>query len=107
DSDPPWSFATSSGQVTGIAYGVAVETFKLLGIPTVNASLVNFGQLIPGLIANRFDSIGDALFITPDRCKQVLFSNPFVVDGEAFAVAKGNPFQVSNFESIGNNSQIR
>jgi len=107
DSDPPWSFATPSGQVTGIAYEVAVATFNLLGVPTVNAALVNFGQLIPGLNASRFDSIGDALFITPDRCKEVLFSDPFVVDGEAFAVASGNPFNISNFESIGKNPQIR
>jgi polar amino acid transport system substrate-binding protein len=107
DSDPPWSFATESGEVTGIAYEVAVETFKLLGVPTVQASLVNFGQLIPGLIAGRFDSIGDALFITSDRCKQVLFSDPFVVDGEAFAVAQGNPLNISDYDSIAANSQIR
>jgi polar amino acid transport system substrate-binding protein len=107
DSDPPWSFTTSSGALTGIAAEVATATFKEMGIPKVKGALVGFGDLIPGLIASRFDSIGDALFITPDRCQQVLFSNPFVVDGEAFAVAKGNPFHLTNFESIGKNPHVR
>ena len=107
DADPPWSFTTASGQLTGIAAEVAAATFKEMGVPKINGVLVSFGDLIPGLIAKRFDSIGDALFITPARCQQVLFSNPFVVDGEAFAVTKGNPFRISNFQSVAKSSSAR
>jgi polar amino acid transport system substrate-binding protein len=107
DADPPWSFTTSSGALTGIAAAVAAATYKEMGIPQMKGVLVSFGDLIPGLLANRFDSIGDSLFITPARCKQVLFSDPFVVDGEAFAVTTGNPFHISNFQSVAKNPSIR
>jgi polar amino acid transport system substrate-binding protein len=107
DADPPWSFTTASGELTGIAAEVAAATFKEMGVPKINGVLVSFGDLIPGLIAKRFDSIGDALFITPARCQQVLFSNPFVVDGEAFAVTKGNPFHISNFQSAAKSPKAR
>jgi polar amino acid transport system substrate-binding protein len=104
DSDPPWSFRTTSGQLTGIAAEVATATFKELGVPKVNGLLVDFGDLIPGVLAKRFDSIGDSLFITPQRCGQVYFSNPFAVDGEALVVARGNPLHLTDFASVAHSS---
>jgi polar amino acid transport system substrate-binding protein len=98
--DPPWSYATADGEFTGISYEIAKAVLKELGIGHVTAVVVDFDSLIPGLKAKRFDTVGDSMYITPKRCEQVLFTNPFHVAGEAFAVATGNPKGVSDFPSI-------
>ena len=47
------------------------------------------------------------MFITPERCAQVAFSNPTYVVGEAFAVRTGNPKGISSYVSISDNDDAR
>ena len=37
---------------------------------------MEFGQLIPGLQAGRYDVVTAGMYITPERCKQVIFAEP-------------------------------
>ncbi len=53
--------------------------------------LTEFGSLIPGLQAGRFDIIAAGMFVNPKRCEQVQFSEPTYGIGQAFLVAEGQP----------------
>jgi polar amino acid transport system substrate-binding protein len=75
-----------------------------LGVPKLEGVLTEFGALIPGLLANRFDLIAAGMFITPKRCGQILFSNPDYVATEALAVKAGNPLKLTDYASIVKNS---
>jgi len=93
----PYGF-TENGNVTGEAPEVAKAIFKALGVPDVQAEQVEFGQLIPGLVASKYDMVSAGMAILPKRCKQAAFSNVDYVTPTAFMVPKGNPQGIKNFE---------
>src|SRR5947209_19109378 len=82
-NEAPYGYADSSGVLTGEAPTVAGAIMKKLGVPNLEGVLTEFGALIPGLMANRFDMIAAGMFITPLRCNAILFSNPDYVATEA------------------------
>jgi len=69
--------------------------------------LTEFGSLIPGLLAGRFDIIAAGIFITPKRCAQVQFSEPTYGIGQAFLVTKGNPKGIKDYSSIVSNKDLK
>ena len=77
-----------------------------MGIDEVDGVLTEFGSLIPGLLAGRFDIIAAGMFITPARCQQVLFSEPSYGIGQAFLVAEGNPHGIVDYASIAGNPDL-
>src|SRR3546814_5731520 len=79
---------------------VAKAVLKKMGIPEVDGVLTEFGSLIPGLKAGRFDIIAAGMFITPARCKEVAFSKPSYGIGQAFLVKEGNPQSLKDYASI-------
>ncbi len=93
-------YADSSGKLTGEAPTVAKAVMQKLGVPDVEGVLTEFGALIPGLNANRFDIIAAGMFITPPRCNAILFSNPDYVATEALAVKAGNPHNLTDYQSL-------
>ncbi|WP_019630631.1 ectoine/hydroxyectoine ABC transporter substrate-binding protein EhuB [Actinomadura atramentaria] len=90
-NEAPYGYTDSSGKLTGEAPELARVIFKELGIDKVEGVQVDFGGLIGGLKAKRFDVISAGMFITPDRCAEVAFSDPEYVAKSAFMVPKGNP----------------
>ena len=52
------------------------KVFERMEIGTIKPVLTEWGSLIPGLRAGRFDLIAAGMYITPERCKQVLFTDP-------------------------------
>jgi len=91
---------TDGGEVTGEAPEVAKAVFKALGVGKVEATQVEFGQLIPALNAGQFDMVAAGMAILPDRCKNAEFSTVDYVTPTAFMVPKGNPQGVKNFEDV-------
>ncbi|MEX2032298.1 MAG: transporter substrate-binding domain-containing protein, partial [Dehalococcoidia bacterium] len=76
-------------------------------IPEVQGVVVPFGSLIPGLQAGRFDIIAAGMFINPDRCGQILFSDPDYCIPQAFGVAAGNPLSLNSYEDVAANSDAK
>jgi polar amino acid transport system substrate-binding protein len=105
-NEAPYAYADASGKLTGEAPSVAAAIMSQLGVPKLEGVLTEFGALIPGLLANRFDVIAAGMFITPKRCAQILFSNPDYVATEALAVKAGNPEHLSDYASIAANSKV-
>jgi polar amino acid transport system substrate-binding protein len=81
--------------------------FSRLGIPKVEGVITKFGSLIPGLKADRFDVIVAGLYIRPERCKQVAFSEPTAAVGDAVVVLAGNPKKITGFKSVVDDPSIK
>jgi polar amino acid transport system substrate-binding protein len=99
-NEPPYTAVAADGKVSGAAPDVAREIFKRLGVPDVVASISEYGAMIPGLQAHRFDAITAGLFMKPERCAAVAYSEPVLCDAEAFLVKKGNPGGYKSYEDI-------
>src|SRR5690606_24117119 len=99
-NEAPYGFATPAGELTGESPEVAKEILSRMGIPEVDGVLTEFGSLIPGLKAGRFDIIAAGMYVNPQRCEQVLFSEPTYSIGEAFAVKQGNPKGLATYTEI-------
>lgn len=106
-NETPYAYATPDGKLTGEAVEVARAVLARLGIHQMHGVLTEFGSLIPGLMAGRFDIITAGMFITPQRCQQVAFANPEYSIGGALAVRAGNPLNLHSYEDIANNPQAR
>jgi len=96
-NEAPYSFATAEGKLTGESPAVFRHVMAKLGVKEVDGVLTEWGSLIPGLRAGRFDAIVASMYITPARCQQIIFANPTYGIGEALVVKKGNPDGVSNY----------
>lgn len=68
-AEPPYSDLQADGTLTGADPDVARAVFAELGDIKLNANVVDWGALIPGLMANRFDAVATGLFIRPERCQ--------------------------------------
>jgi polar amino acid transport system substrate-binding protein len=105
-NEAPYAYAQLDGTLTGEAVEVAREVFERLGIPEMEGVLTEFGALIPGLDAGRFDVITAGMYITPTRCEQILFADPEYQIGEALLVEAGNPLELTSYEDIAANSDV-
>ena len=107
-NEAPYAFLRSSeNQVTGEAVEIARVVLKRMGVNEVEGVLTEFGSLIPGLQASRFDIIAAGMYVTPDRCKQVQFSEPTYGVGEGFLVKAGNPLDLHSYEDVIKNDNVR
>jgi polar amino acid transport system substrate-binding protein len=102
-NEAPYGYQTPEGELTGEAPEIAKYILGEMGIEDVEAVITEFGSLIPGLKAGRFDMVAAGMFVTPERCKQVAFSEPTYGIGQAFLVADGNPKELQTYEDIKDN----
>lgn len=99
-SEPPYSEMKPDGTLTGADPDVARAIFAELGEIELSANVVDWGALIPGLMAGRFDAVATGLFIRPERCQVVKFSDPVLCTSEAMIVGKGNPKGVTTYQEL-------
>ncbi len=107
-NEAPYAYMDSqTGRLTGEAPEVARVVLKRMGVDRVEGVLTEFGALIPGLKAKRFDLIAAGMYITPERCREIAFSNPTYGIGEAFAVRAGNPLGLHSYEDVKRHPKAR
>jgi polar amino acid transport system substrate-binding protein len=107
-NEPPYAYLeSSSGRLTGEAPEIARAVLKEIGVAEVEGVLTEFGSLIPGLNAGRFDVIAAGMYILPERCKEIAFSNPTYSVGAAFIVAQGNPKRLHGYADVARHSSAR
>lgn len=97
----------TTGEVSGEAPAIAKHIAAQLGIEKVEGVLTEFGALIPGLQAGRFDVIAAGMYITPERSQQVLFTMPTYRLGEGFLVRTGNPFALHGYDDVAKHATAR
>ena len=83
------------------------KVFERMEIGTIKPVLTEWGSLIPGLRAGRFDLIAAGMYITPERCKQVLFTDPHYRLLDTLLVAQGNPKELRSYEDIAGNPEVK
>lgn len=106
-NEAPFGFATPDGKLTGEAPEVAKAVLAKLGINEVDGVLTEFGSLIPGLKAGRFDIIAAGMFINPKRCAEITFSEPSYGIGQAMLVVTGNPKGVKDYSTFKDNADLK
>lgn len=106
-NEAPFGYATPDGKLTGEAPEVAKAVLKKMGIDEVDGVLTEFGSLIPGLKAGRFDIIAAGMFINPQRCKEINFSEPSYGIGQAMLVKEGNPHGITDYSSFKDNPDLK
>lgn len=107
-NEPPYGFyVTATGEITGEAPEVAKAILRRLGIKKVEPVVTEFGSLIPGLKAGRFDLIAAGMYVTPQRAQEIDFSNPTYAIGEGFLVRAGNPLDLHGYEDVAENPAAR
>ena len=89
-NEPPYTAVAADGKVSGAAPDVAREVFKRLGVADVVASISEYGAMIPGLQAGRFDVVTAGLFMKPERCAAVAYSEPVLCDAEAMQIGRAH-----------------
>ena len=99
-NEAPFAYTRPDGTVTGESPEITRVIFKTIGVTQVNAVLTEWGGLIPGLLAGRFDVIAAGMYVTPERQQQVSFTDPHYQIGDTLLVAKGNPRKLNSYASI-------
>jgi polar amino acid transport system substrate-binding protein len=87
-NQPPFGGFEPDGSLTGLAPALIELIMPRLGVPEVRGIAGTFGELIPGLQADRWDFVA-IMTITKLRCAQVLYSDPLLFDGGTFITLKG------------------
>lgn len=87
-------FDINSGKYSGIDVEVIEEVLKGLNIKTWDYVTADWGAMIPGLNACRWDIMSIGMTYTKLRSEQVQFSLPVYQYGVAMLVAKGNPKKI-------------
>lgn len=106
-NEPPFTEVKPDGKVTGAGPEMARAVLAKLGVPEIVASISEYGAMIPGLQARRFDIVAAGLFMKPERCAAIIYSEPQLCDAEAFAVKKGNPLNLVSFADVAENPDAK
>ncbi len=85
----PFSALNPDGTLTGVAPTIAQMVLKQLGITQIEGFIGGYGELVPGMLAGRWDFIATCLTVTQPRCQQVAYSDPVTSDGRCIVTLKG------------------
>ena len=105
-NEAPYSSASPDGTLIGSDIVLLRAVLEKMGTKEFDGVLTQFGALIPGLKARRFDIVAAGLYINPDRCKQVAFSEPNFAIGDALLVKAGNPKNLHSLEDVAKDPSI-
>lgn len=105
----PYGYLDDENVLRGESPDVARAALEIIfGNEVVFEPVVTeWGSLIPGLNAGRFDMITAAMYITPERCAAAAFSNPDYTIVDGLVVSPGNPFDLHSYADIAANSDVR
>jgi len=96
----PWAYPGDKNEPLGFANALALGVLKSMGYTNIEPVVTDWGGLIPGLQAGRFDIITGGMYITSARCKNVAFAEPMGKFGNSFIVKKGNPLGIQTYKDI-------
>lgn len=98
--EAPYAFLKPGGEITGESPEVAKRIVQMLRLERIEWRQAEFGSLIAGLDAGRFDVIAAGMFITPERAERIAFSEPTFHVQQGLLVAKGNPLRIDSYQRL-------
>ncbi|SON55617.1 putative amino-acid ABC transporter-binding protein precursor [Hartmannibacter diazotrophicus] len=102
----PFAYPADDGSPKGFVNVFTIAVLKKMGYDKIEPVQTEWGGLIPGLKANRFDIITGGMNILKSRCENVAFSEPMAKVGDGFVVAAGNPKKITDYKSIADSGAI-
>lgn len=101
-NEVPWAYPGDNNEPLGFVNAFVLGVLKDMGYgrDKISPVVTEWGGLIPGLKANRFDIITGGMYILKSRCQNIAFSDPMAQVADAFLVPKGNPKHLNNYEDI-------
>ncbi|MHB8095023.1 MAG: transporter substrate-binding domain-containing protein [Candidatus Aminicenantales bacterium] len=105
--EAPYVFLDGQGNPTGAEFDVAGRIAGRMGIPRIEWIQTDFSSLIADLEEGHFDAIVAGMFITPERGRRVIFSEPTFRVSQAFLVRAGNPRGLHAYEDAVRNREVR
>ncbi|MFB9985721.1 ectoine/hydroxyectoine ABC transporter substrate-binding protein EhuB [Mesorhizobium kowhaii] len=99
-NEVPAAYLGKSGEPEGFVNIMTLDVLKKMGYDKIEPVQTEWGGLVPGLQAGRFDIITGGMFILASRCENVAFAEPIYKAGEAFLVPAGNPKHLRNYDDL-------
>ena len=99
-NEVPWAYPGEGNEPLGFVNAHVLGVLKEMGHENIEPVVTDWGGLIPGLHAKRFDLITGGMYILGSRCGNVTFSEPMAKVGDAFIVQKGNPSGIQSYKDI-------
>ena len=96
----PFAYVDNSGKVIGVDVEILRYVLSKMGAKVATEKATDWGNLIPGLKASRFDVIAAGMFVNPKRCGEVAFSEPTFGIKQTLIVPKGNPKKLYSYKDI-------
>ena len=97
----PFGYVNENGNVVGEQVEILRHVLGEMGLKVQSETATEWGNLIPGIKADRFDIVAAAMFVTPKRCAEVAFSEPTFGIRNTLIVPEGNPGGLGNdFEAV-------
>jgi len=105
--EPPYAFLLADGTVTGEAPEIAQRIARQIGISTIEWRQMEFGELLDALEARQIDVIAAGMFITPERQRRALFSQPTIHVRPGLLVVHGNPKGIASYHQVAERTDLR
>lgn len=106
-NEVPYGYLDENGEARGAGPEVARHLVEALGIESIDWVVSDFGELIPGLREGRFDMAAAEMAILPERCAQILYSEPNTTYGEGLLVLAGNPLEIRAYDHFAGRNDHR
>jgi polar amino acid transport system substrate-binding protein len=104
--EPPFCAPGADGTPIGCDVDVAFAILKAIGIDRVEAKLVTFAELLPGVASGRWH-INTPLFVTEERAKLVDFSRPVWSLADGLMVKARNPRCLDSYGALAADDSAR
>jgi polar amino acid transport system substrate-binding protein len=105
-NEVPWAYPGESGEPKGFVNAHVIGVLEKMGYTNIEPVVTEWGGLIPGLKANRFDIVTGGMYILGSRCENVTFSEPMAQVSDAFIVKAGNPKGINNYQDVKDKNAI-
>ncbi len=96
----PYAYVDESGDLVGEQVEILRHVLGEMGMKIASEDATEWGSLIPGVKAERFDVVAAGMFVTPKRCAAVRFSEPTFGIQQSLVVPKGNPNGIVDYDSV-------
>lgn len=96
----PYAYKDENDELTGTDVETLRAVLDKMGGKIDTAQSTDWGALIPGVKAGRFDVVAAGMFVTPKRCLEVRFSEPTFGIQQSLVVMRDNPESVVDYNTI-------
>ncbi len=99
-NESPFAYPGANGEPLGFVNAHVLGVLETMGHASIEPVQTEWGGLIPGIQAGRFDIITGGMNILAARCENVAFSEPMARIGDGFLVEAGNPKGIDTYGDL-------